>query len=307
MIGWTLNTENRQRRRLNRMLLTLILTLLFPLASFFIPLKKSSSSEECQFFSKNYTDVLKGICCIVVVYVHVKNGNSLQDVIGSFAYVCVTLFFLFSSYGMLLSVERKTDYLKHFWRNRLSALLIPLLLINIAGFACEYVRTGLFHSNVLYSLNGYVRVLLEFCLWFYLVEMAKKKWFPRNYVLSDVLLIAGIVVSSLSLYLLVDAEFSAQNGWPFERIGLVWGILLYRYYDRFVGWTQRHRLIKIVLLFLLCGCLGVMYLKFKMVYFWGGICFENSSWTYSDCISLYFDGKTNLCKQDKLLAGWGVL
>ena len=251
------------------MILTLMLTLLFPLAFCLIPLKKGSSSEECPFFSKDYTDVLKGICCIVVVYVHTKNGNPVQDAIGSFAYVCVTLFFLFSSYGMLLSVEKKADYLKHFWRNRLSALLIPMLLINIAGFACGYVKMGLFHAGALYSLNGYVRVLLEFCLWFYLVEMAKKKWFPRNYVLGDLLLIVGIVVSSLCLYLFVEAEFSAQNGWPFERIGLVWGILLYRYYGKFIAWTQKHRLIKVVLFFLLCGCLGVMYLKFKIVFFWG--------------------------------------
>lgn len=251
------------------MFLTLFLTLLFPLAFCLIPLKKGSSSEISSFFSKEYTDVLKGICCIVVVYVHMRKGNSLQDAIGSFAYVCVTLFFLFSSYGMLLSVEKKSDYLKHFWRNRLSALLIPLFLINVASFACGYVKTGLYRFDALYSLNGYVRVLLEFCLWFYLVEIVKKKWFPKNHVLGDLLLIVGIVSSSLLLYLLVDAEVSAQNGWPFERIGLVWGILLYRYYGKFISWTQKHCLIKTVMLFLLSICLGVLYLKFKMVYFWG--------------------------------------
>ena len=251
------------------MLAAILLTLFFPLLAAFSPMVKCGNARKLNFLSKEYTDVLKGLCCIVVVYVHVKNGNPLQDAIGSFAYVCVTLFFLFSSYGMLLSVEKKKEYLAHFWRNRLVALLVPLFFINLASFAAEYMKDEVFAPGLIYSLNGYVRVLLEFCLWFYIVESAKKKWFPRKNVLGDLLLIAGVVVSSLFLYLFVEAEFSAQNGWPFERIGLVWGILLYRYQDRLTGWMGKHRLLKTLMLFIICGCLGVMYLKFKMVYFFG--------------------------------------
>ena len=66
-----------------------------------------------QFFSKDYTDVLKGLCCLIIIYVHIKpeRGNTLQDAIGSFAYVAVTFFFLVSAYGMLAGVERKQNYL----------------------------------------------------------------------------------------------------------------------------------------------------------------------------------------------------
>ena len=90
-------------------------------------------------FSKDYTTVLKGICCIIVVMVHVKDGfqNPLQDAIGSFGFVCVTLFFMVSAYGMQLSVEHKADYLRHFWRNRLLSLLV------LPAYQCMFLRLHL--------------------------------------------------------------------------------------------------------------------------------------------------------------------
>ena len=102
----------------------------------------SSKPGNGHFFSKDYTTVLKGLCCLIVIYVHVKepHGNILQNAIGSFAYVCVTLFFMVSSYGMMVSIEHKRDYLQHFWRNRLLALLIPMILINIVNFGLNIIR-----------------------------------------------------------------------------------------------------------------------------------------------------------------------
>ena len=227
--------------------------------------------QDGQFFSKDYTTVLKGLCCLIVIYVHVKKpyGNTLQDAIGSFAYVCVTLFFLVSAYGMMLSVERKKDYLRNFWRNRLVALLIPAFLINVVSFGLGIVNRGEYVVSALYQLNSYVAVLLQWCLWFYIVMWCKRKWFPENTILADWILIAGVSVSSLSLYLFVDAEVSAEAGWCFERMGLAWGVLLYRYFDRIVVWMDKHRLVKVIILTIVGGLLGVAYLKYKTVYFLG--------------------------------------
>lgn len=110
-----------------------ILTALIPLVLVVVALWKSRAMDTQDFFmGKDYSTVLKGLCCIVVILVHVPlaHANKLQDGIGSFAYVCVTLFFLMSAYGMSLSMTRKKDYMSHFWRNRLAALLVPQLLVN---------------------------------------------------------------------------------------------------------------------------------------------------------------------------------
>ncbi len=249
---------------------TFLLTFLSPLfagGNAFI----HSKPQESQFFSKDYTTVLKGICCLVVIYVHVKPpfDNPLQDAIGSFGYVCVTIFFLISAYGMMLSAERKEDYLNNFWRNRLVSLLIPAVLVNIVSFCLGIVNSNTFSYSTLYQLNSYVAVLLQWCLWFYIVMWCHKKWFPQNKQMTDIILIAGVIISSLLLYLFVYSENSAGAGWCFERLGLVWGVLLYRHFDRFVLWMSQNRITKIAILTLTCGVLGVGYLKFKLVYFFG--------------------------------------
>ena len=86
---------------------------------------------------------------------------------------------------------------------------------------------------------------------------------------GDALLIGGVIISSLLFYLFKYNDASASAGWCFERMGLVWGILLYRFYVPIVAWMDKHRLLKIILLCLLAGILGIMYLKYKMVWFWG--------------------------------------
>ena len=214
--------------------------------------------------------MLKGVCCLVVIYVHFHGAytNTLQDAIGSFGYIAVTLFFLISAYGMMLSSERKKDYLNHFWRNRLVALLIPCLCVNLVGIALNFVKGGS-EWHAIYQINGYVKVLLQFCLWFYIIELCKRKWFPQRHQLGDCILIAGIVISSIFLYLFIYDDLSSTAGWCFERMGLVWGILLNRYYQPFVKWMDSHRCIKAVLLCVVSAVLGIAYLKYKMVWFLG--------------------------------------
>lgn len=229
-----------------------------------------SKLESGQFFSKDYTTMLKGVCCLIVIYVHFGGNqtNELQDAIGSFAYIAVTLFFLISAYGMVLGAESKKDYLNHFWRNRLISLLIPCFCINVVACILNLIKCKI-DLGILYHVNGYVMVLLQFCVWFYIVEWCKRKWFATNRLVGDSLLIFGILLSSILLYLLKYQEISASAGWCFERIGLIWGILLYRYYKPFVEWMERHRLIKGILLGLISGLLGLAYLRYKAVWLWG--------------------------------------
>lgn len=253
-------------------MLAYILTLLSPILGGGFALYGSKLSEG-QFFSKNYTSVLKGLCCLIVIYVHVKEGygNKLQDAIGSFAYCCVTIFFLVSAYGMMLSAERKGDYLKGFWRNRLLALLVPSLVVNIVGCVAHNIFSDDFSLKGLYQLNNYVAVLLLWCVWFYIVEWCKAKWFKDNTRLGDVLLIVGVVASSLYGYFddPDPIKTGAFSGWPYERMGLVWGVLLYRYFHALEGWMAERRMAKVMVLTILGGVLGVAYLKYKMVFFWG--------------------------------------
>lgn len=115
------------------------LTALVPCLLFVVLLwgnKPAGNLEE--FFSKDYTTALKAAACVIVILVHVpsQHGNPMQDAIGSFAFTCVTIFFMVSAFGMQYSRDRKANYLTTFWRNRLASLLVPCLAVNF--FNCAY-------------------------------------------------------------------------------------------------------------------------------------------------------------------------
>ena len=224
-----------------------------------------------EFFNKQYTDVIKGLCCLVVIYVHVKPecGNLMQDAIGSFAYVCVTFFFLVSAYGMLRGLDRGLNYLKYFWRNRLVSLLIPCFCVNIVVYLLSLILNVKTDITLLYFIDEYVVILLQWCAWFYIIEWCRTRWFADKKDAALLILIVGVVVSSLCYYFFAFAKQDPNAGWCFERMGLVWGVLLYRYYERFVLWMGDSRKTKIIALTVIGGVLGICYLKYKMVYFWG--------------------------------------
>lgn len=215
---------------------------------------------------------MKAAACVIVIMVHVDSGfqNALQDAIGSFAYVCVTIFFMISAYGMQLSAERKEMYMKTFWRNRLSALMVPMLLVNVVSVVSEFALKGRTDISGLWHLTGYVRVLLMYCVWFYIVTMAMRKVEKRWK--TDAVLICGVVAWSLFDYFrfrATGAEVSALQNWCYERYGLVWGLLIYRYMPEVCSWLVRRNVQKVLALGLCSAMLGVAYLKFKHEFFYG--------------------------------------
>lgn len=247
----------------------LLITSLIPLILFLflvLPYKKDKLTNKEQFFSKNYTTALKGMAAIVVIFVHLPEeyGNPLQDAIGSFAYIAVTYFFLVSAYGMQLAAETKTDYMNSFWKNRLASLLIPMIIVNVLCFAAEYLLSGTLELWMLTKLNGYVAVLLTYCLWFWLLETIGRHFGLKRKTI-DIINIIGVAISSLILYL-----SDIHTGWCFERIGLIWGLLLFRYFPAFINWLRKSEKSKQFVFLIIALFLGVVYLKYKSLYFWGG-------------------------------------
>lgn len=205
-----------------------------------------------------------------MVHIPADFQNPVQDAIGSFGFVGVTLFFMVSAYGMQLSAEHKPAYLKHFWRNRLLALLVPCLLINLCVYFINWIVHGSASLNVLWKINNYVVVLLGYCLWFYVVMFCKEKLAISQTWITDALLAGGVVVSSLCSYAYAGGgEVSAAMGWCYERYGLVWGLVFYRFMPSVKRWLSDKRLLKAVIFLLVSLSLGVLYLRYKTLYFYG--------------------------------------
>lgn len=175
-----------------------------------------------------------------------------------------------SAYGMQQSVEHKTGYLQHFWRNRLLSLLIPCLLINICFYLIDIALGIKVPTKALIHINSYVFVLLKYCLWFYLVMKGKELLNIRKTWITDILLAGGVMLSSIYSYLSIQpGQVSADLDWCYERYGLVWGLLFYRFLPVIKDWLLSHRIRKFILFSLLSLIAGVGYLKFKTVFFYG--------------------------------------
>lgn len=219
------------------------------------------------FLSKDYGLTLRGLAAIIVVFVHfpVTYANPLQDAVGSFGYVAVTIFFLFSAYGMQYSVEKSQKYLKTFWINRFASLVIPNMVVNLsmAAFIYIFASNSIEISNI-FNLNMYVWVLLAYCLLFYIIEMMRYRlrWFGQN--TADILLVIIVAAASVLSYI-----FNPDSKWPYERFGLIWGLLLFRFFGPICSWLNTRRIAKIVIFTLICAIAGGCYLKFKTVWLYG--------------------------------------
>lgn len=221
------------------------------------------------FMSKDFTTTMKGLAAVVVVFVHfpAEYQNKLQDIVGSFAYVAVTVFFLFSAYGMLLSVEKNERYLRTFWINRFAGLVIPNWMIKfaLAGIIFLFAANSIKIGN-LFQLNTYVWVLLGYCVVFYIVELLNRRYGLFSRRVADGLLMASVVFASFATYFMCE---KTESYWCYERFGLLWGILLLRYLPQIRQWFSSKRTVKIVSLALASAVLGVCYLKYKDVWFYG--------------------------------------
>lgn len=203
-----------------------------------------NTNDTDHFLSREYTNVLKGLCCILVVIVHVPSDyqNPLQQAVGGFSQISVTLYFLFSAYGILTGIRSRADYLQKFWKNRLPSLLIPFALSSVLKVFVG-VQPG---SGGTY----FVFVLLLF----YVVTYVAAKCCPKKTVLC--------VCVAVCLYSVVGSA-TGWFHWPTQALGFAYGALLAQYFPSFKRWLQRGYWIKLSAITVCAGASTFMYAVVK--------------------------------------------
>ena len=219
------------------------------------------SPDGAHFFDRENSGAMRGFWCLIVALVHVPAGyqNRLQDMIGSFAYVGVTFFFLTSAYGLRLAAEKRPESIRYFWRHRLPKLLVPCVLANAVRMAAYAAGGSRVSPWMLVRIGGWVRWLLVCYLIFWLCY----RFLSEKY--RDWAVCGLAAVFSLAVY----GMKPDTTTWCPEVLGFAWGILLGRWKNRFTGWTDKGWLAKNAGLCLLAGILGAGYLMGKGIPFWG--------------------------------------
>ena len=219
------------------------------------------SPDGAHFFDRENSGAMRGFWCLIVVLVHVPAGyqNRLQDMLGSFAYVGVTFFFLTSAYGLRLAAEKRPESIRYFWRHRLPKLLVPCVLANAVRMAAYAAGGSRVSPWMLVRIGGWVRWLLVCYLIFWLCyRFLSEKY--RDWAVCGLAAVFSLVVYGMK---------PDTTTWCPEVLGFAWGILLGRWKNRFTGWTDKGWLAKNAGLCLLAGILGVGYLMGKGIPFWG--------------------------------------
>lgn len=203
------------------------------------------------FLSKEYTTILKGLCCIIVILVHIPAtySNRLQDLVGSFAYIAVTLYFLLSAYGLRYSFENKKNYEDNFLRNRVVPLIIPFLIIVLAkrllGFDPFVGGLRFVYVLLLFYALTFLRYRLNLVgYWIYI----------------------GVALYSIGGYL-TNIGF----GWNVEALGFAYGYLLgsNKSMARVQRIFEKYYVKVLMLAFISSAIFGGMYLKYKTIFFLG--------------------------------------
>ncbi len=231
--------------------------------AFTLVFRAGYSRENAGFFDGANTSAMRGFWCLIIVLVHVPVGrrNPMQDMLGSFAYVGVTFFFLTSAYGLKRGFDRDAASVRRFWRHRLPKLLVPCLLANALTVAA---RLSLGRTSTPWALLA----VDDWVLWLiacYFVFWAACRFLRRKN--RDIAVCAAIV--GLSVFSYLFQNMLPLHVWPTEILGFAWGVLLARNRDRFRSFFRNRWLAKTLAACALAGALGILYLKFKQAPFWG--------------------------------------
>lgn len=220
------------------------------------------------FFNLDNSKAMRGFWCLIVILIHVPRNynNSIQSMIACFAYIGVTFFFMTSSFGLTKGMSKNPDKIKVFWRTRLPKLVITCWIINIIS---SLLYLFVFNKRVtifsLFEINRWVVWLLVCYFAFWVAHLL----FHRNKILMNGFVILLIVLFSLGMYYLVHNGMYNNTTWCVEVFGFIWGIVLALFFDRFYNFFKENWIVKLIIACVISLILGVCYLKFKIIPFYG--------------------------------------
>lgn len=249
-----------------------IMALIVLFLAFELLYKAEYISDGSHLFDKQNSNAMRGFWCLIVILVHIPAAyqNRIQDMLGSFAYIGVTFFFMTSAYGLRLGIEKDPGSIRHFWRKRLPRLLIPMFLVNVVSLIFQLLEGSGISLRTLININGWVQWLLVCYVIFWAVNRFVN---PNNQILmirggyQDVVVCVLIMTFSITVYFL--KSYIAATTWCPEIFGFVWGMVFFHIKKRFAEWMGKKWLLKCAAFCMIAGIAGVAYLKFKPVVFFG--------------------------------------
>ena len=231
--------------------------------------KSEYRTDAAHLFDKQNSNAMRGFWCLIVILVHIPASyqNRIQDMLGSFAYIGVTFFFMTSAYGLKLGIKKDPDSIRYFWGKRLPKLLIPMFLVNIVSLIFRVIEGSGISLGILININGWVQWLFVCYLIFWTVNRFVTFDRFRTGGYADIIVCVLIIAFSVAIYVL--RSYISGTTWCPEVFGFVWGIVFFHIKNRFAEWMGKKWFLKCIALCVIAGMVGVVYLKLKPMIFFG--------------------------------------
>lgn len=273
-------------------MLTLACMLLIVAFLGFIIIFIDRKGKNGSFFDLENTNCMRGFWCLIVLLVHIpaQYQNSIQNVIGSFAYIGVTFFFMTSSYGLTLGAIKDIEKVRQgFWKRRLGKLLLPMVIVNIARVTAEAVCLKSFTWWKLFAITGFVRQILFFYFIFWIVICILPE--KISFDIKCVILYISVVLFSVVIYFW---KTNGIFGWPVESFGFAYGLLLARKKEIFLKLSKKKAWIFAGIFCGLSLIVGVTYLKFKSIVFLGDYLIKTILGISILCFMLFLNSRISI-------------
>ena len=172
--------------------------------------------SEIRWMSREYTGTLKGISMMTVLWSHVGQTCGVQHIqfIGS---VGLSLFIMFSGYGLQLSVEK--NGLENYWKRRFTGVILPFWFAETAGllatglFTWKRFLLSCFFIRPAMGPEWFMQFIMISYLIFYVVCLIVKK---EDSYKADRLKMR-LLFGSFLIWFIVDGLFFAQPAMPFLK------------------------------------------------------------------------------------------
>lgn len=228
--------------------------------------KKAKPSQD--FFAKDETTIIKGICIMIVVLTHYGNRMRPQSLMywyNMFGYLSVSIFLLISGYAMYIQYQKKQKaFFEHFLINRCFRMVFPFILISVVMSVVNRIPLNKFFYNLItlqiprgreetFGVTWFLVAMLFFSICFY---------FCFKYMKEKQALLVMLILSAI--YMIVCMSLKCGVWWYDNSFCFVIGIFLAIHRQKVLEFMEKFKLAVFLLSGLAIGVLVLLMGKFEM-------------------------------------------
>ena len=169
--------------------------------------------------------MIRGAACIGVMIHHLTQqitgyGSLWRGPVTIFSeagYLFTAVFFFLSGYGLIVNVYERTDYLDHFLKRRLSAVLIPFWVINtmivtvrmLTGLGIRHFREAVMYASGFLLVNSNAWFVVEIIILYLFFYLSFRFLKNKN---------TALIVLSAATFLLMYWSFTRGHDLPEAQV-----------------------------------------------------------------------------------------